>query len=101
MDLSFSIIELALMILLFIIAGVSVKRASNKWRLLYAAPTFVAISLAVFGGFDKFHAGLYIAAALQMICLFLETNQVKQKRIVAVISGVMIAMNIVFISISP
>ena len=100
MDLSFSIIELALMILLFIIAGVSVKRASNKWRLLYAAPTFVAISLAVFGGFDKFHAGLYIAAALQMICLFLETNQVKQKRIVAVISGVMIAMNIVFISIS-
>ena len=101
MDFVFTIIELALMILLFIIAKYSQKNASNKWRLLYAAPVFFMIVLAVFDGFDKYHSGLYIAAALQLVCLFMETSQVNKKRMLAVVSAVMILCTLVFISISP
>ena len=46
MDFSFSLIELGLMILLFIVAGLSVKQVSNKWRILYAAPIFFEIGRA-------------------------------------------------------
>ncbi len=101
MDVSFSIIEFALMIFLFFVAKLSVKRASNRWRLVYAAPTFFAIVLAVFGGFDKGQAGIYIAAALQLICLFMTEKEVTKKRIVAIISALMIAANLVFMCFSP
>ena len=100
MDVGFSIIELGLMILLFIIAKVSVKRASNKWRLLYASPTFVAIAMAVFGDFDVNHIGIYLAAALQLTALFFTFGQVEKKQCIAVVSAVMIIANLVFISVS-
>ncbi|MBQ1849743.1 MAG: hypothetical protein II139_05185, partial [Lachnospiraceae bacterium] len=64
MDKIFIIIEFALMILLFIIAKHSVKRPSNKWRLLYAVPVFVAIAVALCEGFDVYRAGIYFASAL-------------------------------------
>ena len=101
MDFVFGLIEFGLMILLFIIAKVSVKHASNKWRLVYAAPTFLAIAIAVFDGFDVNHIGIYLAAALQLTALFFTFDQVKRKQCLAVISAVMIVANIVFISISP
>ena len=101
MDLIFTLLELGLMILLFIIAKLSVKRASNKWRLTYAAPTFLALILIIFNGFDIFHIGIYIAAALQLISLFMEMNQVRKKRTLAVGSAVIIVVNLVVISISP
>ena len=101
MDLSFTLIELALMILLFIVAKVSVRHASNKWRLLYAAPTFFAIAMVVFDGFDYHHIGIFIAAALQLLCLFMEFGKVKQKQLIAVASALMIVANLVYISLSP
>ena len=101
MDFVFGLIEFGLMILLFIIAKVSVKHASNKWRLVYAAPTFLAIAIAVFDGFDVNHICIYLAAALQLTALFFTFEQVKRKQCLAVISAVMIVANIVFISISP
>ena len=70
MDFSFSLIELGLMILLFIVAGLSVKQVTNKWRVLYAAPTFFALTLVILDGFDYFHIFLYLGTALQIVALF-------------------------------
>ena len=67
MDFAITIIELALMLGLFILAKVSEKYPNNRWRLLYAAPTFFMNFLAVFDGFDVHHIGMYIAAALQLL----------------------------------
>ena len=100
MDITFIIIELALMILLFTMAGVSQKRPNNKFRILYAAPSFIIILLLMFNGFDVHHIGIYIAAALQLLCLYLELGKVRQKQILAVISAIIIVANLVFISIS-
>ena len=100
MDISFIILELALMILLFIMAGVSEKRPNNKFRILYAAPSFVAILLVLVNGFDVHHLGIYIAAVLELLCLYLELGKVRQKRIIAIISAVMIVANLIFISTS-
>lgn len=100
MDISFIIIELALMILLFIMAGVSEKRPNNKFRILYAAPSFVAILLVLVNGFDVHHLGIYIAAVLELLCLYMELGKVRQKQIMATISAVMIVANLIFISTS-
>ncbi len=100
MDISFIIIELALMIFLIIAAGLPQKRADNRWRLIYAAPTFLALTLAVFGGFEVYHVGIYVAAALQIACLFLSVNEVRKKQILAVISAVMIVANLAFVTFS-
>lgn len=101
MDLGFLLIELALMVILFIIARLSFKRPNNKFRLLYAAPTFIAIIFVLFSGFDVHHIGIYFAAALQLICLYLENDKVKQKRIVAVSSAALLIVELVIISVAP
>ena len=105
MDLSFVILELALMVLLFIVAKVSVKRVSNKWRLLYAVPTFLTIIMVVFLGFDVHHICVYIAAILQLIPLFIgndsgDLRSIRPKRVLAVCSAGLLVVTIVLISIS-
>lgn len=99
MDFAITIIELALMLGLFILAKVSEKYPNNRWRLLYAAPTFFMIFLAVFDGFDVHHIGMYIAAALQLLALFI--NKAKKKQGLAICSGVLILITTVIISIVP
>ena len=94
MDISFTIIELGLMILLFVMAKVSYNRPSNKLRILYAAPAFVAVAMLVFVGFNKYHAGIYAAAVLILGCLFMELKKVKQKQIIAGLLAVVIAVNL-------
>ena len=101
MDFSFSLIELGLMILLFIVAGLSVKQVTNKWRVLYAAPTFFALTLVILDGFDYFHIFLYLGTALQIVALFFGLGKVKQKRALAIASAAMIIVHMVIISICP
>jgi fumarate reductase subunit C len=101
MDKIFIIIEFALMILLFIIAKYSVKRPSNRWRLLYAAPVFVAIIVAICEGFDVYHAGIYFASALPLWSLFLEEKKVRAKQLIATCSALIIAANLVVICVAP
>ena len=101
MDKIFIIIEFALMILLFIIAKHSVKRPSNKWRLFYAAPIFVAIAVTLCEGFDVYHAGIYFASALPIVSLFLEAKKVRAKQLIATGSALIIAANLVVICIAP
>ena len=86
MNYSFSIIEFGLMIFLFFVAGLSVKISSNKWRLLYAAPTFLAITMVLFEEFNKYDICLFIAAAIQLLCLFMEQDKVKQKRMIEIMA---------------
>lgn len=100
MDISFAIIELGLMILLFVVAKVSFKRPSNKWRLLYSAPAFLAVAGLVFVGFDKYFLGIYVAAFLILICLFIEDRKVKQKQITAVVLAAAIVVNMAVIAFS-
>ncbi len=100
MDISFAIIELGLMILLFVVAKVSFKRPSNKWRLLYSAPAFLAVAGLVFVGFDKYYLGIYVAAFLILICLFIEDRKVKQKQITAVVLAAAIVVNMAVIAFS-
>ena len=99
MDITYIIIELLLMILLFFVAGLSEKYVSNKWRLLYAAPTFLAIVMVVFEGFDIHHIGLYLAVALQIVCLFMEKKGIK--RILATSSAVMLVITFCIVSFAP
>ena len=95
MDISFIIIELGLMILLLFVAKISVTRPSNKWRLLYGAPAFIVVAMLVFGDFDVYHLGIYAAAFLILICLFIEDKKVRQKQIIAALMAVVIAANLV------
>lgn len=99
MDISFTIIELIMMVLLFIVAKQSAKRPDNRWRLLYAAPTFIAILMVLIIGFDVHHIGIYMAAAIQIICLF--ADKIKTKQIMAVGSAALIIITMVIIAISP
>ena len=97
----FMIIELILMIALFVVSKYSVKHASNKWRLLYAVPVFVAVAAAIFSGFDAYHAGVYLASALPLLCLFFEESKVRPKQVIASACAVIIVANIVFVSVAP
>ena len=106
MDVSFIIIELMLMALLFVVAKIGVKIVSNKWRLLYAAPSFVTIIMVLLGGFDLYHIGVYAAAFLQIFCLFLgndsgDEKSVKPKRILAVVSTFMILISLALVLFAP
>ena len=100
MDISFAIIELGLMILLFIVAKISVKWPSNKWRIIYSAPAFLAVAGLVFIGFNKYHLGIYAAAFLVPICLFIEDRKVRQKQITAMVMAAIIGVNIAVIVFS-
>lgn len=99
MDISFTIIELILAVLLFIAAKRSAKRPDNRWRLLYAAPTFIAIIMVLLIGFDVHHIGIYVAAILQIAGLFAE--KIRTKQIVSVCSAAAIIITFVLISTSP
>ncbi|MBO4864692.1 MAG: hypothetical protein J5517_10010 [Eubacterium sp.] len=106
MDFTFTIIELALMVLLFIVAKWAVKNVSNKWRLLYAAPSFVVVCMLIFIGFDVHHTGIYAAVALQIAALFMgndsaDEKAVRPKRILAIVSAGLIIISVVIISIAP
>ena len=99
MDIMFIILELALMIFLFVAAGLSEKYVSAKWRILYAAPTFLAIVHLLTDGFNVFHTGLYIAAAIQLLCLFKE--ELKVKRIMATVSSALLIMTLLLVLFAP
>ena len=99
MDISFTIIELIMMVLLLIVAKQSAKRPDNRWRLLYATPTFISILMVLIIGFDVHHIGIYMAAAIQIICLF--ADKIKTKQIMAVGSAALIIITMVIIAISP
>ena len=99
MDISFTIIELIMMLLLFIAAKQSAKKPNNRWRLLYAAPTFIAIIMVLLIGYDVHYIGIYVAAVLQLVCLF--TDKIIHKQIGAVCSAALIIITLVIISVSP
>ena len=101
MDKIFMILEFALMILLTRIAKHSVRRPSNKWRLLYAAPVFLAVIMAIVKGFDFWHAGVYAASALPLLCLFMEAGETFKKQVAAFLGAVIIAANLVVVIASP
>ncbi len=96
MDNIFILSETVLMIILFIIAGISEKIVSNKWRILYAAPTFLAIVFVAFYGFNVFHTGIFIAAAVQLLCLFMSAK--RKKRLMAIISSVLLIVSFLVVS---
>lgn len=98
MIVSILIIEFLLMALLFALPGIEKKNASNKWRILYAAPTFVVLIYVILNGHNSYHILLYLAAFLQIVCLFLE--RVKTKRIMAGISAFMLMATLVIVSMA-
>ena len=105
MDYTFTIIELALMVLLFVAAKVAVKYVSKMWRLLYAAPTFVVVCMLFLVGFDVHYIGIYAGAALQLAALFMgndssDKRYVKPKRLLAIASAVLVAVSLILISFS-
>lgn len=98
MDISFTIIELIMMALLFVVAQQSEKKPNNMWRLLYVAPAFIAVIMVLFIGFDVHHTGIYVAAFVQICALFAE--KVRTKRILAVCSVALIAVSFALITLS-
>ncbi|MBR6402694.1 MAG: hypothetical protein IKS48_04870 [Eubacterium sp.] len=105
MDYILAIIELAMMVLLFIVAKVAVKYVSNKWRLLYTAPTLVMIVMLLCEGFDVHYIGFYAGAVLQLIGLFMGNDSsdkrfVRSKQILVGCSAALIVVSLVLISFS-
>ncbi|MBE5924208.1 MAG: hypothetical protein E7271_07055 [Lachnospiraceae bacterium] len=98
MDISFTIIELIMMALLFVVAQQSEKKPNNMWRLLYVAPAFIAVIMVLLIGFDVHHTGIYVAAFVQICALF--ADKVRAKQILAVCSVALIAVSFALITLS-
>ncbi len=101
MDKVFVLLEFALMILLVWIAEYAVKKPSNKWRLFYSAPIFVALALAIAEGFDIYLSGIYVASALPLLCLFVEEGKVRKKQRIAAFGALIIAAEFALILTAP
>ncbi|MCR5213698.1 MAG: hypothetical protein K6E10_04730 [Eubacterium sp.] len=99
LDIIYIIIEILLMILLFFIAKVSQEKPSNMWRLLYACPVFFAIIMVLVLGYSVYHIGIYGVAALQIVALYMV--RVKNKRILSVVSIIVLIGSLVLILIAP
>ena len=99
MDKIFAGIELGLMVILFISVSFSKKYASAKWRLLYTAPILTAILFIYMDGIKREAAGIIAGAVFAGLGLFVIKN--KWKRIIPVVSGLMIMVSLIAINISP
>lgn len=87
-----------MMALLFKLPDIEKKNASNKWRILYAVPVFLVLVYVVLNGHDSYHILIYLAAALQLVCLFL--TKAGAKRIMAAVSAALLAATLVIVSAS-
>ena len=78
MDISFIIIELLISVFIFLLTGIEERFASNRWRLVYAAPLFILIIMTIISGFSVYYTGAYIAALVCMVSLFAGKKNVKR-----------------------
>lgn len=78
MEISFIIIELLVTFFIFLLTGIEERFASNRWRLVYAAPLFILIIMTIISGFSVYYTGAYIAALVCIVSLFVCKKGVKR-----------------------
>lgn len=84
MDKTFVLIELALYLLIFFLAGKIKSYPSNKWRLLYIAPMFVAVIFSFLVDFNFISIGVYIACVVFTGWYY--TENVRFRRVMAAVA---------------
>lgn len=99
MDYVLAILELIFAIALIVKEKLSKKYASNKWKLLNVGPVIVAAVLAAFVGWDNLFIGVYVAAFIMMIELFVDKES--RRKALSVIAALMIVVTMVVCGISP
>ncbi len=99
MDKILALTEMILSVLLLLVIRLEKQHPTTKWRVLYALPPVLAVTLSVFIPWDKYYAGVYIGAALFIICLF--ADDVRVRRAVVCIAGAVVAASLIFCMLSP
>ena len=99
MDYVLAILELIFAIALIAKEKLSKRYASNSWKLLNVGPVIVAAVLAAFVGWDNLFIGVYVAAFIMMIELFIDKES--RRKMLWVIAALMIVVTMVFCGFSP
>ena len=81
-DSIFLIIEIICLTALIFVSYVSEKYVSNKWKLAYLAPLFIAILCGAFFGVDKALTTAYVGSVIIIVGFFVDKKRVRQLVIV-------------------
>ena len=96
MELTFALIELMLSLLLFLLSGKINRYPSNKWRLLYLVPFFVAVLFTFFIDLSFKFAGLFIAAAVYISWFYIE--DLKLRRLLSFVAVILCVATTIYLS---
>ena len=84
MDITFVFIELGLSLLILLLAGKIKGYPSNKWRILYFAPIFIAVLFSFMVDFSFISVFVYLAAAVFLGWYYTEDLMIR--RVIAVVA---------------
>ena len=99
MDKTLAIIEIILSVFLLLTIRLEKIRPTTKWRILYALPLVLAVTVSAFIPWDKYYAGVYTGAALFVICLFIDSPRARAGVVCG--AGLLIAGTFIFCMLSP
>ena len=99
MDKTLAILVLLLTILTFFLPSIAKKRASRLLRLVYLAPLFFCVLLAPFAGWEIGGIGMYLAAVLVMLELYMEKQSMRN--LLSVAAAAAVIATLIFMNVSP